>query len=252
MTENLKNIVSESYSLFRDYKVSVPLDICTDCCVTKNQESELVSMDVKHIPFDLLYKYNTAAKAIKPSIEEFKHFLPRFLELTADKNFLHHSAELILNRFMYHSKDEWTLKEQDLIVRYSTELFKEYLSQHPLPEVESIDAIIKMLNDTKVNVLPILENWFSIKTRSSVLHLSDLICNGFISTNYDKFHSQFVDDTLYKTVFKWINNDVNLAELKPIIEEMIMNPGDLGEWQLTELNWMYNKLNELDHKKNHN
>jgi hypothetical protein len=101
--------------------------------MTSNQASELASMSVKQIPFELLYEYNTAAKTTLPKIEEFKHFLPRFLELTAELKFLHHSAELILSRFEYYSKEEWTEEECNVIQNYAKELFKYYLSIYPLP-----------------------------------------------------------------------------------------------------------------------
>ncbi len=108
MTEELKHIIEYSYSVFSKYRANLPLDVCTDCCMTLNQTCELANMSVKQIPFELLYEYNTAAKPALPNIEEFKHFLPRFLELTSELKFLHHSAEIILNRFEYYSIEEWT------------------------------------------------------------------------------------------------------------------------------------------------
>ncbi|WP_010521631.1 hypothetical protein [Aquimarina agarivorans] len=250
MTSELRNIIDESYSVFSKYDVTIPLDICTECCMTPNQESELAGMSVNQIPFELLYEYNTAAKTDLPNIEEFKHFLPRFLELTAELKFLHHSAELILSRFEYYSIEEWTVKEIEIIQNYSKELFKHFLSIYPIPELEKIDSIIIMLYKAKVDMLEILREWRTVINRSSLLHLSDLVCGGFKGANNDTLSSGFADGVISKIVFDWLNTDYGLADLKNQIEEIIMDPKELGEWKLNELNWTYEKLNELDYKRN--
>jgi|GEM_PF-896409 len=250
MNEALRKIINQSYSVFSKYRVTVPLDVCTECCMTPNQENSLVSMSVRQIPFKLLYDYNTAAKTVKPNIDEFKHFLPRFLDLTAELKFLHHSAELILSRFEYYTKDEWTKEESQLMQSYAKELFRYYLSIYPLPELEKIDSIIIMLYKAKVDVLEILLDWRTIKSRSSILHLSDLICEGFVGSKNEILSSPFADKHVSKIVCDWLNTDLELAELKSKTEEIIMNPKDLDEWKLNEVNWTYEKLNELDYKRN--
>lgn len=250
MTKELRNIINDIYSVFSKYRVTIPLDVCTECCLTANQESELVGMSLNQIPFELLYEYNTAAKTELPSIEEFKHFLPRFLELTAELKFLHHSAELILSRFEYYSEEEWTVEEMEIIQKYAKELFKYFLSIYPLPELEKIDSIIIMLYRTKVDMIEILREWRTVINHSSVLHLSDLVCGGFKGRNNDILSSGFADSVISKIVFDWLNTDYGLADLKTQIEEIIMNPKELGEWKLNELNWTYEKLNELDYNRN--
>lgn len=249
MTEELSNIIHKSYSIFSKYRATLPLEVCTECCMTPNQANDLANMSVRQIPFELLYEYNTAAKTELPNIEEFKHFLPRFLELTAEMKFLHHSAELILSRFEYYSKDEWSKEERKVIQNYALELFKYYLSTYPLPELETIDSIIIMLHKAKVDLSEILPKWKTVTNRSSVLHLSDLVCNGFKEANNDSLSSGFADDIISKIVIDWLNTDHELAKLKVQIEEIIINPKDIGEWKLNELNWTYEKLNELENIK---
>ena len=249
MKEELRNIIDQSYSVFSKYRATVPLDVCTECCITPNQENSLTRMSVKQIPFELLYDYNTAAKTELPSIEEFKHFLPRFLELTAEMKFLHHSAELILSRFEYYQKNEWTKEESQIVQNYSKELFRYYLSIYPLPELEKIDSIIIMLYKAKVNIREILLDWKKEISRSSILHLSDLICSGFKGAKNEQLSSFFADEQISRIVFDWLNTDYELAELKPMIEEIIMEPKEIDEWKLNEINWTYEKLNELGYKR---
>jgi len=249
MTEGLRQAIKRSYSVFSKYRANLPLDVCTDCCMTLNQTSELASMSVQQIPFDLLYEYNTAAKPVLPNIEEFKHFLPRFLELTAELQFVHHSAELILNRFEYYSIDEWTKEERETLQCFANELFKYFLTIYPLPELETIDSIIIMLYKAQVDIKEILKEWSTIETHSSVLHLSDLVCNGFKGANNETLSSGFADNNISKLVYDWINSDFELVKFTSQIEEIIMEPEENSDWKLNELNWTYEKLNELSYKQ---
>jgi len=249
MNEKLRHIIDQSYTVFSKYKVTVPLDVCTECCLTPSQESSLASMSVKQIPFELLYEYNTAAKTELPGIEEFKHFVPRFLDLTAELQFVHHSAELILSRFDYYNKDEWTKEESELVQNYAIELFGYFLSIYPLPELEKIDAIIVMLYKAKVDIKEVLLNWKKAISRSSILHLSDLICRGFKGAKNELLSSPFADEQISKIVFEWLHSDYELVKLKPKIEEIIMEPKEIDEWKLNEIDWTYEKLNELDFKR---
>jgi len=250
MTEELRNIIKRSYLVFSKYRVTVPLDVCTECCMTPKQESALASMSVQQIPFELLYEYNTAAKTSSPSIEEFKHFIPRFLELTAEMKFLHHSAELILGRFEYYRKEEWTKEECEVIQSYAKELFKYYLTIYPLPDLEKIDSIIIMLYKAKVDISQILLSWSTVENRSSVLHLSDLVCDAFKGINNDSLSSPFADSQISELVYHWLHSDYKLAKLRTTIEEVIMEPKEMDEWKLKELDWTYEKLNELIHHSN--
>lgn len=243
MTTELRNIVEKSYQVFKKYKVSTPLDACTDCCLTKGQENELVSLSVRQIPFDLLYDYNTAAKTEKPDIQEFKHFLPRFLELTAELRFLHHSGELVLSRFEYYDKSEWTKDEQELIQDFGRAYFRLCMTVYPLPELERVDSILIMLWKTKIDIQQILTDWTSFETKESVLHFNDLNQRGFDDYNPNELMSGFADKELSKIIIQWLDKDSTKDKFAEEIEKIIMNPTkDLEERTLDELSWTYEKM----------
>lgn len=113
MTEKLQKIVSEAYTLFKKYKVSRPLDVCTDCCVIAQEENQLATLSVRFIPQELLETWNIAAKANEPDLAEFKHFLPRFLDLITQYKFTSYCTELSLKSFGYYSEKDWTKKERN-------------------------------------------------------------------------------------------------------------------------------------------
>lgn len=243
MTTELQDIVQNSYRIFKKYKATIPLDACTACCLTKNQESELVSLSVHDIPFELLYDYNTAAKTKKPSIYEFKHFLPRFLELTAELKFLHHSAELVLSRFHYYDKSEWTDEETELIQNFGQAYFSQCLTIYPLPELERIDSILIMLSETKIKIDSLLNIWTGFQSKESVLHFNDLVIRGFRSDRQDELVSSFAGKDLSKVIIEWLNRETTRLSFADMIEKIIMEPPlDIEQTTLDQLSWTYEKV----------
>ena len=160
MNSELTTIVQAAYTHFKKYKAPSELDVCTDCCVTQEEVDGLTSMAVQHLPFKLLYTYNTAAKTPKPGLDEFRHFLPRILELTADYQFISHSAALTLSRCAYYSEEEWEQNELELIRQFGLSFFEQCMRQYPLPELEHIDSIIIMLHKAYVPIDELLQIWF--------------------------------------------------------------------------------------------
>lgn len=243
MTTALEDIIQNAYRIFRKYKATIPLDACTACCLTKNQESELVSLSVHNIPFELLYDYNTAAKTKKPSISEFKHFLPRFLELTAEFKFLHHSAELVLSRFHYYDKSEWTEEEKELMQDFGEAFFSQCLTIYPLPEFETIDSILIMLSETKINMDPLLLNWTNFQSKESILHFKDLVISGFDSKKQDELVNGYGKKDLSKVIIEWLNKEATRLSFALMIEQMIMEPpAHIEQRTLDELSWTYEKV----------
>ncbi len=242
MTEQLTYIIEQSYNSFGNYKVTKPLDICTACCVTDEEENSLVSLNVRQIPFELLYTYNTAAKPEKPDIEEFKHFLPRFLELTAELKFLSHSAELALSRFDYYNFDEWTQTERKLLSDFSDEFFRYCLTVYPLPELERIDSIIVMLSKAYKDIDELLSIWTITPTKQSVLHLNDLINNSFEEHKPNKLRSPFDRLNLGIKIATWLSSTEFDKKFTEIIEEIIMKPKEIEDYTLRELSWTYDMI----------
>jgi hypothetical protein len=243
MTDVLHDIIESSYELFGKYKASLPLDVCTGHCISEEQAHELVSLSVRHIPHELLYDYNTAAKSENPSIEEFKYFLPRFLELTAKNKFLHHSVELVLSRFSYYRKSDWKDEERTLLQGFGRAYFSQCLMMYPLSELERIDGILIMLSETGIDIEPLLNDWSSDSSSESVLHFSDLVLQGFDYYNSNKLSSPFGGIELAKLLHEWMNQKTTKAHFSKRIEELILHPP--AHWkdsQLNELSLTYDQL----------
>jgi hypothetical protein len=205
----LQETIDKAYKVFESYKPARPLDVCTDCCMTVEQEGKLANLPVREIPQDLLAAYNDSAKPVKTRIEEVKHFLPRYLDLIAQFKFPTHSTELSFSRLIPFDNSEWIDQEQQLIAQFSIDFFKHCLSTYPIPSFsDRIDTIIIMFWRAGFDINSLLTIWENEKTEESVLHFRDLYFHGFDQYNQAKLFSSFGDNELADKLRNWLDKDV--------------------------------------------
>lgn len=242
MTPALKKIIEDAYRVFGTYKVTKPLDVCTACCVTDDEENDLVNLDVRYISHNLLTTYNNAAKPERPELNEFKHFLPRFLDLTAQFKYPSHSLETGLSGFKYFSDEDWSREERQIIEEFGKEFFQYCLETYPLPDNEHIEAILIMLSTTQMDTNQLFSYWKDTSTEESLLHFSDLVNYGFELKQQEKLSDAFADQEVTDKITQWLGNSSIRTSFAKKIEHIIMKPGDISDRQLTELSWAYDRL----------
>jgi hypothetical protein len=236
----LTEIIDKSYGLFAKYNPTRPLDICTDCCMKPEDEAKLASLPVRQIPKDLLADYNDGAKPDKTTIEEVKHFLPRYLDLIAQFQFPTHSAELSFSRLIPFDKTEWTKQELDLLNQFTIDYFKHCLSIYPLPSFnDRIDTILIMLWKAGFNVGNLLTIWESEKTKESALHFRDLHFHDFDQYNKTKLCSAFGDKELADILRTWLDTEKVKQNFADTIELLIIEASNLADTDINELNLLY-------------
>jgi len=239
----MKEIVNEAYNLFENYKAKSPLDICTDCCMDKKDEGLLASLPVKDIPKSLLIEYNDGAATEKTPINELKHFLPRYIELIGNFDFPTHSTEIALKRLEPFDSEEWSSDEKEFLKKFSLIFFKKCLSTYPLPKNEAIDSILIMFWRGQFKLTELLNNWESDKSLSSTLHFKDLYFEGFKQKNPSKMSSAFGEEEISKILRDWIDKKEVQTHFKENIEKIIMDEVQLDEFDLNQLNILYEILN---------
>lgn len=197
--------INRAYKIFGKYKLNNELDVCTHCCVTIEEKLKLESLNLKLIPFKLIYVHNTAATSSKPPIEEFKYFLPRYMELISENKFPSHSIELSLKRIQHYEKEEFTNIENAVIDEFCQNYFEQVLSNYPIPENEDIAAVLIMLNTAKCNMTKILNKWQTDNSETGNRHFVDLIEKG-LNHNKSKLRNPFSTKLLDKSVENWLND----------------------------------------------
>lgn len=164
------------------------------------------------MPAELLSAYNHSAHVCVFDHEEFKYFIPRFLELTIAFNFPSHTTELALKRFNNYTSADWTNEEYSVVSNFSVTFFEHCLQQYPLPNNERIDSILIMLWMGGFSVEPLFNVWSENQSVTHCLHLGDLLYYGLDHTRpfKTKMSSSFGDESLANEIMMWLR----LADVK--------------------------------------
>jgi len=238
----LEEIIKNSYELFSNYEANSPLDICTECCMSKENEGLLASLSIKEIPVKLLSEYNDGASTEKTPINEVKHFLPRYLDLIGKFEFPSHSTEISLKRLTPFNKTEWKEEEKILLKKFALVYFKKCLSIYPLPNNESIDSIIIMFWRGQFEIIELLSIWEKETTKESILHFRDLYFLGFKNKNKSKLSNAFGEKEISLIVRGWIDDKKVKQHFSSTIEELIMEGENLTEEDLNYIELLYKMM----------
>lgn len=236
----LEKIIKRSYELFSNYEVNSPLDICTHCCMPKENERLLAALPIKDIPIELLTEYNDGAATEKTPINEVKHFLPRYLALIGKFEFPSHSAELSLKRLNPFNKKEWNDEELILLKKFAAAFFKKCLSVYPLPNRDSIDSIIIMFGKAEFELTELLAVWETETTLESVLHFRDLYLFGF--NNKNKLSNAFGENKISLIVRNWIDDKIVKQKISATIEKLIMEDNKIPEKDSNSVELLYEMM----------
>ena len=239
----LQETIDRSYKVFAKYKPERPLDVCTDCCMTLEEENTLATLPLKEITAEFLAKYNDSAKPDKTSIDEVKYFLPRYFDLIGQFRFPSHSAELSFSRLAPFDKSEWTVQEQELLKQYAVDLFIHCLSIYPIPAFnEPIDSILIMLWSGSFDISNLLTYWQNDTGKESVLHFRDLYLHGFNQNNPSTLSNAFGEKELADLLRKWLQQEDVKKTFAEAIEKLILEEPQLEEIDGYELNLLYDQL----------
>lgn len=129
----LDELTKQAYQVFGGYRVKQLNDVCTVCCIDKEGHSRLLAVAPYGLSCEDLSLYATAAFASQPDFpDEFKYFLPRYLELL--KDFESPCApEVTFKRLkQYRAVEEWPDDELSLLNDFASALFVKALSNYPL------------------------------------------------------------------------------------------------------------------------
>ena len=222
----MKDIVEKAYQTFAKYKLKEPIDVCTDCCMSKSNAELLQRINLKEAPKELIYEYNTGASTETTPINEVKYFIPKFIELATNFDFPSHSSELTFKRLEQHNEREFESKEIEVLNEFAERYFLYCLKTYPLPDYESIDNIIIMLAKGNFNINNILKVWEENIIDESTLHLCDLYFKSFNGNPNYKLTNSFADQKTSESVSHWLQEkaltlDFDIAIHKIITENKI-------------------------------
>ncbi|SFT35213.1 hypothetical protein SAMN05216474_0049 [Lishizhenia tianjinensis] len=127
MSTHLKDTLDEVYTTFSSYPLPSEIDGCP-CCVGKEDHYHIHSLPLRDLKDKELSKYAFKAMTTWGNVNDFKHFLPRILDLSAC-NELSVDLFVVLGKLEYGHWKTWPQNEQKAVVEF-LKVWWEYAIKH--------------------------------------------------------------------------------------------------------------------------
>jgi hypothetical protein len=106
------------YTVFAAYERKEHIESCP-CCRGPESLRPLYGRPLRQLTAEDLHSYAFAAMTTMGDVDDFRHFLPRILELLKDEGFITSvDREVVLSKLRYGNWDTWVEEEQSAIREY--------------------------------------------------------------------------------------------------------------------------------------
>jgi hypothetical protein len=161
--DNLHSAIENVYRVFNRYPLRHGHPIPCPCCTSKEDVAQLHSKPLRQLTDKDLDKYGFKAMTTWGDVEDFKHYLPRLLELLLTNN-LNFGFGDPVQKLAYGQWRTWPQEEQDAIEACLCALWESVLVTEPDPfdvggDLMMIAALIDDLD-------PLLQHWQQLSTTS--------------------------------------------------------------------------------------
>jgi hypothetical protein len=173
--QKLAEAIENLYATFSEFRLGGPMDGHPPLPPAK--EERLQTIPLRHLTPDDLDQYAFRALTTVGTEEQFKHFLPRLLEITAYEGSVGYvDIQIVLGKLEYAHWTFWSVQERQAIERYLWALWESVLAQFPSePDIEALLCGIGRVVD---DLTPFLNVWLRGAESSAISHL-----HGFIEAN---------------------------------------------------------------------
>lgn len=226
---NLKIAIDNLYEVFANYHVEGSLrERSCDCCVSDKDIKQLLSKPLRDLNEDDLRWFMSKAMTTFGDLKDYKHFLPRILELMKYQNSDFIEDFLIYEKLNYAEWKTWESKEIEAIHNYFITLWTDKIENESTSFYEiqgSLDIIEKY-----VGIENALNMWKKYTSRQSILFIVDFVWNSYHLKNdrkmdvlYDWFSQEAIKDKIQDLYFE--TKDETLATKTSIVYTILDHHG---------------------------
>jgi hypothetical protein len=140
LSTDLLEAIENLYDVFQSYPLRPHVEGCTHC-VHPEDHMRLSAKPLRKLTSDDLGRYMFKAMTTWGDNRDFRHFLPRIMELVAQEDDLWIAVdkEIVFSKLTYGKWSTWPEREQEAIRAYFVALFN-YILDRPLSESELIST----------------------------------------------------------------------------------------------------------------
>lgn len=204
--EKLANSIENLYSIFSKYEIDSKIVGCP-CCVSDRDKEKIHSKELRDLQEEDLSRYAFKALTTFGNVNDFKHFLPRILDLLVEDD-LGVSTFVIFGKLEYGNWKTWELEEQEVIKIFLFEWWEYYLEKKTYFDKDLFYGIYKLTKD----IDQLLQLWKVDITENSFIIYVDFIQNYYQDFINKKDEFKDLDETDCNKFLKWIKKNAKNLE----------------------------------------
>jgi hypothetical protein len=163
----LSQSIEHLYRVFARYRLNAHVEGCP-CCVSADSAKALARVPLRDATGDELSSFSFRALTTWGVEADFKHFLPRILELlTVDR--LGTDAQIVFGKLPYTDWKQWPEREQQVIEHFAMQWFCTALDHSP----HQLLAIVESAGLVGMSVTPMLSAWIATPRLAAANVLAD-------------------------------------------------------------------------------
>lgn len=207
MKKELNMAIKNLYSVFEKYYLDATKlrgNSCL-CCVTDEEIKEIIVKPLKQLSEDELGHFSRSAISTFGTIEDYKHFLPRILELMQ-----YPKSEFLFDftcfeKLNYSEWETWSIEEQNAIKDYFVTLWYTIINDESTTDYQ-IEGVLDII--LKYGCLDIaLSEWSNSETFKSTLFIVEGVLNGF--------NFKLIDEE-YNKISEWLSSEMVLSKVEDV------------------------------------
>jgi hypothetical protein len=211
----LATAIDNLYRVFRGYRPK-QMAGCS-CCTSDKEAARLVASDLRSLKAEELCRYSTKAMTTWGTVDDFKHFLPRLMEIVAREP-MQWQIEIVLSKPAYAQWTQWPTRERQSLQAFFDSLWTKLLSEYPLHDYNRIGDYLCGIGQSVEDLSGYLEQWARDESLPAALHLADFITENCPS-NYKKpphLANAFWEarSAQAQQVWKWLLDDGRSAKIE--------------------------------------
>jgi hypothetical protein len=217
LTLGVTKAIRDLYSIFARYKSRHPQGC--PCCVSDADKYRLLSRPLGELTVDDVQRYSWKALTTWGTVEDFKHFLPRLLELMVIDECSAIEPAVLLGKLRLAAWQTWPDSERKGVDRYLEAVWEDCLTA----ETGSVwvDELLCGLAHVVDDLQPYLTVWMNCRIKTGYAHLLNFIeWNSAIILKRKHLQNSFWSDAGQQMshVVTWLLNPQTMSALEKIFD----------------------------------
>jgi hypothetical protein len=224
MTLMLDQAIEAVYSAFAPIHRRQPMARCTHC-VGEVEQLTLDRTPLRDLTADRLNHFAFSAMNTWGDANDYKHFVPRILELAASPDASAYPGldiDLVCGKLAQASWASWSLPEQSAVSDYFMALWRMVLHSDPDASAWNAGDVLRALEQSFSDPSPFLAAWESDDSLSAALQLAELLQ---LAWSLIARRKSVVDKLPYGALLHdWLTSPARLISLERTFEDHLEHP----------------------------